>query len=265
MIGAVGREADSGDVRANSSTGIQPEISKRAVVAPHRRGLGRPFLRAKRADDRFKNVGGGHHTLEVSVLVVHETDVDGRCLEDRHDVAGIDRIRDHRRVADEGPDVELLARHAGVEQLLGLHDAEHLVGIAVVNRQARMRALRDRRADLLRRAREIDHVDVPARRHHGAHRPIAEPHHAGDHLLLAGLEHAGAFRFRDQGLDFLLGDPFLGRAVMPEQPQRGLAGDVEHPYQRRGDLREHGHRRARPGPRPPPDCAARSAWAPTRR
>ena len=32
---------------------------------------------------------------------------------------------------------------------------------------------------------QIDLIDLGARRHHGADRPVAEPHHAGDHLLLA--------------------------------------------------------------------------------
>ena len=81
------------------------------------------------------------------------------------------------------------------------------------------------------------------RRHHGCDRKIAEPHHAGDHLLFAGLQHAGIFGFDHQSADFLLADFFFRLAALTEQPQQALAGPVEQPHQRQRDLCQQHHRR----------------------
>ena len=70
------------------------------------------------------------------------------------------------------------------------------------------------------------------RRHHGADRQVAEPHHAGDHFLFAGLQHAGVLRLDHEGADFLFADFFLRLAALAEQPEQHLAGAVQQPHQR---------------------------------
>ncbi len=95
-----------------------------------------------------------------------------------------------------------------------------------------MRALRESLADRVQVVAQVDHVDLAPRRHHRAHRPVAEPHHARDHFPLAGLEHAGVLGFDDQRADFVLGDPLFLLAAVAEQPQQGPAGQVEQHDQR---------------------------------
>ena len=90
------------------------------------------------------------------------------------------------------------------------------VAIAVENRQSRMHAGGDRLADHVRRIGEVDEVHFAARRHHGADRLIAEPHHAGDHFLLARLQHAGGFRLAHKRADFVLGDGLLADPALAE-------------------------------------------------
>ncbi len=101
----------------------------------------------------------------------------------------------------------------------------------------------DHRDDLGRRVGKIDQIDVEARRHHLAHRPVAQPHHAGDHVALAGLEHAGVFGFRDDRTDFLVGHALFALGGLAEQHEDNLAGFVEDPDDRRRDLGNQHHRR----------------------
>ena len=114
-----------------------------------------------------------------------------------------------RRLARQLADVGRPARKVDVEQILGLHDAERAVAIAVEHDASRVIGLLQVREDHGRRIGEVDHADLVARRHHGADREIAEPHHARDHLLLAGLEHAGMFGLDHQRADFVLADAAL--------------------------------------------------------
>ena len=98
-----------------------------------------------------------------------------------------------------------------------------------------MDAVHDDPPDVLRIRGKIDHVDVAARRHHRAHRAVAKSHHPGNHRALAGLDHSRALRFRDQGLDFFVGNAVLRLGLVAEQLEQNPPGGVQQPHQGRSD------------------------------
>ncbi len=100
-------------------------------------------------------------------------------------------------------------------------------------------------ADLVLAARDIDPVDLGARRHHFAHGPVGEPHDAGDDRALLFLDDAVARRLRDDELQFLGGHMLARLALDAQQLEEQSARPVEEPDQRRGDPREPHHGGAR--------------------
>ena len=83
---------------------------------------------------------------------------------------------------------------------------------------------------------DVDPVDLGARRHHLARRPVGEPHDARDDRPLIFLEHAGAVRLGDDEVQLLGGDLVVAVAVEAEQPEDEAAGAVEQPDERRRRL-----------------------------
>ena len=81
------------------------------------------------------------------------------------------------------PDRQRIAR-AQLEEIEGVQHPDDLVERAAVHRDAAVPALREHRADVLQRRVLLDRDDVGARRHHLAHRPTRERHHAADHHQL---------------------------------------------------------------------------------
>lgn len=106
-----------------------------------------------------------------------------------------------------------------------------------------MRALLERKADGFGRLGQIDHRHFMPRRHDRADGKIAKAHHARDHLLLAGFEHACVFRLHDQCVDFFFANFLFGVAALTEQPEQALAGAIENPHQRQRYFCENRHRR----------------------
>ena len=125
------------------------------------------------------------------------------------------------------PYVRALAAEIGVEQILGLNDAEHLFRRAGVNGQSRMNTLHDHSADIIRIIRQIDHVHFAARRHDRSNRTITQPHDAGDHRAFARLDHTGGFRLRHQGPDLFIRDAVLGLRLISECPQDRAPGNIQ--------------------------------------
>jgi len=80
-----------------------------------------------------------------------------------------------------------------------------------------------------------------ARCHHGADRTIAQPHDAGDHGTLAGLDNARRLGFRHQTPDFFIGDAMLGLRPISESPEDGTPGNIQEPDDRRANSRQHRH------------------------
>ena len=89
---------------------------------------------------------------------------------------------------------------------------------------------------------DIEPVDVGARRHHLAGRPVGEADDAGDDRAFAFLEHAGMVRLGDDEVQLLGGDLGRGIAAHPQQPEDQGAGLVEQPDERRGRARDPQHR-----------------------
>ena len=139
--------------------------------------------------------------------------------------------------------VEFLAGDQDVGNVLGLDDADDLVGIAVDDRQARMDALLHRLGNLGGVIGEIDHVDVVARRHDGADRTVAQAHDAGDHRALLAFDHAGGLGFGNQHLDFFLGDLRLRGAALAEKGEHETSRYIEEPDEGARDLRQEHHGR----------------------
>ena len=118
-----------------------------------------------------------------------------------------------------------------------------MIAIALEDDRAGMIGLEERGKDLGIGIGEVDLADLVPRRHHGADRQIAKPHDARDHLLFAGLQHAGAFSFHDKRPDFILADLAFGFAALAEDPQQHFAGAIEQPHQRQREFRHQNHRR----------------------
>ncbi len=55
------------------------------------------------------------------------------------------------------------------------------------------------------------------------------------------MDDASAFRFRDDGADFIIRDAGGFLALPAHQAQHGLRGDVQQPDRRGGDARERDH------------------------
>ena len=152
---------------------------------------------------------------DAAVLVHHDGDVVavGAELLQQH-VQALGLGHEHRR-AQHLAHVELLL---GVEaqQVLGEQDADHVVAVVLVDREARVRLLDHERDELLRALGHVDHVHLRARDHHVAHLRLRDLQHALDHRERVGVEEA-ALEGRVQQLDQLLA--VLGLA----QQQRGKA------------------------------------------
>ena len=145
------------------------------------------------------------------------------------------------------PDVEGLVPQQGGQEFPRLHDAEHVVGVSLGHRKPGMGGVDQDLADLGCRVVEVDPVDIGARRHDATHRPVAEAHHARDHLALVRLDHAGGLRLGHDGLDLLLGHRALGLRALAEEAEDQLGRGIEQPDDRStdpGDQRHQGRHRA---------------------
>ena len=135
-------------------------------------------------DEGHRHLGGAQHVQRVHRV---------------HPV-GHDRRRPHQRAQIERPPLD-----EGGDDVARLDDADQLVDRAFRHRQPAVRGVEQRPADRLRVGVDVDPVDVGARRHHLAGRPVGEPDHAGDDRPLALLDHAGAGRLGDDEMQLLGG------------------------------------------------------------
>ena len=119
----------------------------RAVVALHGRRFRRSLLGVKAADDRFQDVGAGHHALEHAVFVMNQPHMDRGVAQDRDDVPRIEEFGNDRRRADQLADIGRLSRQIAVEHVLGVDDAERGIGRLIEHHEAGMAAGGQRRPD----------------------------------------------------------------------------------------------------------------------
>ena len=112
-------------------------------------------------------------------------------------------------VAGQRPQVDLPPVEQRGEHVAGRDHADDIVDRAFGHRQPAVRRFGQRRADLLAAAVDVDPVDLGARRHHLAHRPVGEADDARDDRPLAFLEHAGGLRLGDDQVQLLGGHHIL--------------------------------------------------------
>ena len=84
----------------------------------------------------------------------------------------------------------------GAEQVLGVHDADDVVGLAAIERDARVGRRQHLGDDRIGRLVGVDQHDVAAMGHDVAHRAVAEIEHRAQHRLLGGRVLVGLARRR---------------------------------------------------------------------
>ena len=124
-----------------------------------------------------------------------------------------------------------------------LDDADNVLHRSAPDRQTGVRRFQQLGANRRLVGGQVDPVDVHALRHHLAHRPVGQAHDARNDRPLAFLDHARPARLGDDQVQLLGGDVILRFAVQPQQLEDQRARPVEHPHQRRGQLRQPQHRR----------------------
>ena len=103
------------------------------------------------ADDRLQHVGGGDHALEAAVLVHHQRQADRIGFQPFQRVQRGDGIGHDHRLAQAGADRQFGAAEEPVQQVLGVHHADHVVDRPVADHEAGVRRGLQRGGDLLRR------------------------------------------------------------------------------------------------------------------
>src|SRR4029078_4294906 len=98
------------------------------------------------------------------------------------------------RGTHEASGIDLPPLEIGIEHVLGVDDADALLGIALISGYPGMNALGDRTLDFRRAVRQVDHVYFSAWRHHRPDGAVAQAHDCGDHAAFLGLDDARRFR-----------------------------------------------------------------------
>ena len=91
------------------------------------------------ADDRLQHVGRGHHAFEAAVFVHHQRQAQGIGFQPLQGVERADRVGDDHGLAQAGAERQFAAAEDAVQQVLGLHDPDHVVDRAVADDEARVR------------------------------------------------------------------------------------------------------------------------------
>src|SRR5215207_9607589 len=136
------------------------------------------LVRAEGARDGIEDVSRRDHAVEVSILIVHEGHWHLGFTQHIERIQRIEGVGNDWRLTDVILQVELLALEQGAEQLPDLDNADHVVGAAFTDGQARMRRVKERLADLDLWPGEVDPVHIGARGHNTPDRAICEPSRA---------------------------------------------------------------------------------------
>src|SRR5829696_5408979 len=98
---------------------------KRSVVARNNVFFRGTFFGTERADDRFENVGRGHQALEMTIFIMDESNMHRSIFENPDGIQCIHGLGNYRSRGDEFAGIKLAAAHIGIEQILGLDDADN--------------------------------------------------------------------------------------------------------------------------------------------
>ena len=91
------------------------------------------------------------------------------------------------------------------EHVADVHEADHLVDVVLVDRDARVLLVDDQLAQILERSVGLDGDDAGPRRHHFAHHLVAELDHGLDQLAILFFDEAFFGAGGDQGFDIFGG------------------------------------------------------------
>ena len=138
--------------------------------------------------------------------------------------------------------VERLALEQRRGDVARLHDTDDIVDRPARDGQTAVRRFDQLVAHAARVERDIDPVDILARRHHLAHRPVGKAHDARDDRAFAFLDHPRFRRLGDDQVQFLGGHAIFRFAFKPEQAKDERRARVEQPDERRADFRQPVHR-----------------------
>ena len=199
-------------------------------------------MAGKIARDGAEKIGGGHDSIEVSVLIMHHRHADARLLEHPQRIQRIKLIGDHLALADQIGQVNSRSGQQQRQHFARLDHAHHLVHRAIRHRQQRMRAGGDGGAQFFFGFGQIDPVDLRAGRHQFAHRAFAQPHDAGKNRPLLFLDHAAGGGIGEDHLNLLRRNMMVALVADPQQPQQHVRRIVEQPNHRRSHPREQRHR-----------------------
>ncbi len=140
----------------------------------------------------------------------------------------------------------------GAQQVLGVHQADDVLGLAVEDGQAGVPGLQALGQDRLRIARGVDHLDLAPVEHHLLDRAVREVERAEDAVAVLLLDHALGMAEMERAGDLLAHREHVGVGVglHPEevedpahQPAHRADHGGEHPHHH-GDRRRDQRRRA---------------------
>src|SRR5215216_734476 len=137
------------------------------------------------ADNRFKDIRARHHTLENTILVVHQSHVDRRIAQDRNDISCIEGFWYYWSFSHQISELRGLARQVHVEQIFCIHDAQGSFMIAIKDNETRVLAVQEISEYLDIAICQVDRVDLVTRGHYRPYGEIAKSHHPGNHFLFA--------------------------------------------------------------------------------
>ena len=189
-----------------------------------------------------EDVGLGDDALDAAVFVQHHGHAH-RCLAEdfQHPQDGRGFVKSKDRL-HAGVRIESLARRNLVQQILGMHDAQHFVDAALAQQQTGMVARDDVFDGGVVGVVDVDPIDIGARRHDAADGVIGKVQHTFDHVALGLGEDAGLSTFGDHGLHFFFGHLILALAAKSDQGEDALGRDAQQQHQRRADLGDDRHR-----------------------
>ena len=161
-----------------------------AVLTALDRRLLRLFCAGQVTDDRLHQVGEGHQTLDASVFIGDQGDLDAVLAELADHRQGSSRLRDVKRFLEQGAHLDRALLQTGGQQRMAAHDPNAVIEAAAAHRQARV-AGREHLGQLaVERLLQIQPPDLGARRHDRAHGPVGQMEHPLHQLMFRLLEHA---------------------------------------------------------------------------
>src|SRR5262249_29347902 len=223
---------------------------QRPVAEPLHRALFPVVLVLDVAHDLLDEVLERDEPGDGPVLVDHERHVAAallQLLEERSDLLALGN--ELHRMQDL-PDDDWLPLLEQPQRVLHVDEADHVVDVALVGRDAAEAALHDERAHLGRRRVRVEGEDLRARDHDLAHRHVRELEDAVDELHLALVEDALLAALLHEVLDLLLGhegprplvldaeeakDEFRARGEEGDEPAGRPAQDREGPGDEESD------------------------------